>query len=152
MKHHNVLLICAVAVKVKSIQAATPDEAARTALQVMTLPQLTHLFDRRVDDRIETHFTDDIPAIMVDEFARDPEANPDLEPAETHWRIVDVPDTDEAVFEAAQEVLRTYEGGDNPFASDDLKAKMEALDKALDAMPKRLAVDQSPATGDGDPK
>lgn len=137
MKNYAVFIEATVAVKVSGIQADNPDEAARMAMAVMTPAQLDHIFARKIDERVETHFTDDIPAIMIDEV--DAWGKPIDENA-SEWRRVDIPGDDINVFEAVENVLRTYgEGDGSPFASDDLKGKMELLQKAYAALPKTLA-------------
>lgn len=140
MKHFEAIINAVVSVRVRAIEADTPDEAANKGLLAVE-SQLDHIFDRRITENVDTFFSEDIPAIMIDQVS----ANPDLdkEPIETTWVRCDIPSDDLTVFAAIEDVLRTYNqterDGTDPFASADLKSKMELLDKAYDALPKILA-------------
>jgi hypothetical protein len=135
MKYHNVFLNVSVSVLVKDIQADNIDEAARVALNVVTVEQLTHMFDRKIDDRVETFYADEIPAIMIDQYKSASAPGETDEPVLTEWRRVDIPSGDMDVFAAIEDVLRVYGEGENPFANEDLKGKMAALSKAYAALP-----------------
>lgn len=134
MKHFKVFIMANVAVGITGITADSPLEAAHAALNVVTPLQLDHLFDRQIDERVQTHFTEDIPAIMIDQY-KTATPNAEDEPIETSWVLVDTPSDDAAIHAAAREVLAAYGEGENAFANDDLKAKMAALELALSNLP-----------------
>lgn len=138
MKHFTVCINAGVTVRVSGITADTEDEAANKAMLAVE-SQLDHIFDRKITDTVETFFSDDIPAIMVDLLGRDVQDRDS--PIGTTWFRCDIPSEDIDVFAAIEDVLRTYNQGyesSNPFANEDLKAKMELLAKAYEALPKIL--------------
>lgn len=135
MKYHNVFLNVTVSVQVSGILADNHDEAARAALNVVTVEQLHAMFERQIADRVDTFFADEIPAIMIDQYKTAGAPKEGDEPSSTEWRRVDIPSCDMDVFAAIEDLRRVYAEGDNPFAKEELGAKIKALSAAYDALP-----------------